>query len=262
MTSLEALILGMLQGLTEFIPVSSSGHLVLVEALFSLSLDPRSLQGFDVVLHGGTLLALLFCYRNTWKNIFSSLFQKKSKESSSLLQNIILATIPIALGGIFFEEWIAQNLRTPMTVSFAFLLTAAALLIGEYWNTKHKKRKEISPLLAFCIGIAQVFALAPGISRSGATISTGLASGLSRKHALDFSFLIATPAFAGAVILTGIHAKNDTIFLPSLSITTLGFLASFFTSICTIYFLRKWVLKHSFLPFALYLAIAAGALLF
>ncbi len=251
MDIIQAILLGILQGLTEFLPVSSSGHLVLAETFFNINIDPRALQGFDILLHAGTALALLLCYFKTWKKILISPFSG-DKSNRKLLNLLIIATIPGALAGFFFNDAIAETFRSVPLVAIALFLTAVALIIANKANGK-MGMKAMGIRHALVMGIAQACALVPGISRSGLTISAGQLTGIQRKEALDFSFLMALPIIAGATVMTMMNILSGSVSIPSVSIASIGFFSSFIASMFAIICLRRFVAQHSLAWFALYL---------
>ena len=259
MTIIQALLLGILQGLTEFLPVSSSGHLVLAETFFNINIDPHALQGFDILLHAGTALALIICYFQTWRKILLSPFSG-DRSHRKLLGFLIIATIPGALIGFVFDDVIADTFRSVPMVSIALLLTAIVLIIFSRSNGK-LGMKEIGIRHALIMGIAQAFAIVPGISRSGLTISAGQMTGIQRREALDFSFLMAFPIITGATVITVIDIISGSVVIPSLSIAFIGLISSFVASIFAIICLRCFVAQHSLAWFALYL-IPVSILLF
>ncbi len=259
MTIIHALILGILQGLTEFLPISSSGHLVVAEHLFNFSMPVSELQGFDVLLHGGSLIALLICYASQWKRIILSPFSR-DKEARYLLMILIIASIPAALAGIFLNGWIANSFRSPNTVALAFALTGIVLILADRLSPGTEKLS-LRPLRALLVGVGQACALVPGISRSGLTISAARAMGLSKKSAVDFAFLLAAPIIAGAVLVTLKDLTNGSVIFPSTNIVITGVLASFGSSVLAVMFLRRFVVSHQLGWFALYLFPLSGILL-
>jgi len=259
MTVFQSIILGVLQGLTEFLPISSSGHLVLAETFWIPNIDVSALQGFDIVLHAGTLLALLIIYWRTWLRLLRSPFTRDGKHQL-LLITLIVATVPAALAGFFFEDMISSALRSENAVGLALILTGLVLILGERYNRKSDSVKAPSTLNSFWIGCAQACALVPGLSRSGLTISAGRMVGLSRSEALDFSFLMAVPIIAGATLLTFHDVLTSQVVLPAQQIVISGFIASLVASVLAIRLLRRWVARHSFAWFALYL-LPVGAYL-
>jgi len=265
MTVLHAFFLGAVQGLTEFIPVSSTGHLLIVEDLFGIQFNPADLQGLNIMLHAGTLVALLLLYFETWKKILLSPFTGDRK-TFQLLIAIIVATIPAAIMGFLFEEQIAELFQGSTALAICFLLNAIVLLFAEscspdrkdsHWNILRflhtKDRVNLNILSAFLIGVAQMGALIAAISRSGLTISAGQLLGLSRREALDFSFLILTPVLAGATLLTLFQVQSSEVLLPTLPIILTGVVTSFAFSALAIIFLRQFVARYSLAWFAPYL---------
>lgn len=265
MTVLHAFFLGVVQGLTEFIPVSSTGHLLLAEDRFGIHFDPVDLQGLNIMLHAGTLLALLILYFGVWKKILLSPFTKDQK-TFKLLIALIVSTIPAAVIGFLYEEEIAALFRGSTALALCFLINAIVLVFAECCSPERKasrwnilrffhrnKTADLTIFSALLIGIAQVGALVAAISRSGLTISAGQLLGLSRREALDFSFLMLTPVLAGATVLTLLQVHSGEIFLPALPITLTGVVTSFVFSALAIIFLRQFVARHSLAWFAPYL---------
>lgn len=259
MTLIQAFALGLLQGITEFLPVSSSGHLVLAESVLHFSIDPLSMQSFNVLLHAGTLLALLFCYRERWYKLFLSVFTNDTAHRR-LLAFLIVATIPGAIAGLLFEEVIANEFSSRSSVAVAFLVTAAILVVGE--RAEQSRRMEhLSAGKVFLVGLAQACALIPGLSRSGLTISAARIMQTDRQEALDFSFLLAVPIIAGASFMALRSLVEGTVSLPPPSVIGIGFFSSFVASTLAIRFLRAFVLRHSLAWFSLYLVAASMFLL-
>jgi len=259
MTVLQSLILGVLQGFTEFLPVSSSGHLVIGESLLRLSVPVESLQGFDVLLHAGSALALLVIYKDMWIRMLAALARRGGEERKTLVA-IVFATIPAGIAGVLFEDTIASHFRSPSSVALALIVTAFILFMGEQMKG-HKTFAGMRLHHAIGIGLAQALALVPGLSRSGLTVSAGRAVGLSRHEALDFSFLMALPIILGATVLTMHDIAKGTVVIPATSIALTGVISSFIASMCAIVFLRKLVLRHSLSWFAPYLLFVAVLLL-
>ncbi len=194
MNPLEAAVLAIVQGLTEFLPVSSSGHLAMASHLMNV---PDGGLAFDIVLHLGTLLAVFVFY---WKDIIALCRGIVSRERKSLVlgATLVLGTIPVALAGLFFGDFVEALRENMLFVSSALIVTGAILFLSG------KIVRETTPGVTFrrglLVGLAQTIAILPGISRSGTTISTGLFVGLSREEAARFSFLLAIPAILGAAV--------------------------------------------------------------
>lgn len=251
----HAVLLGIIQGITEFLPISSDGHLVLADALLELPLDGRDALGFDILLHAGSLLAILLVYWVTWKKLIVATL-KKDRDAWTVMGLLIVATIPGVMAGLFFED-VVSGMRSLQAAGTGFLITAAVLIIGEYAG-RQKMSADI-PMhsvgigRALLIGCAQAIAILPGVSRSGSTISLGRALGLTRTHALDFSFLMAAPIIAGAVAKTLLDAFTGEVVFPPLDVSVTGFVISFIVSMVAIGFLRMFVVKKSLAVFAWYL---------
>lgn len=261
----EALILGVVQGVTEFLPVSSSGHLILVEKF--LGLEVESLKSFDVALHVGTLLAILVYFRRDVREMLIAvgrLFSGRLRLSdpyARLIIFLIIGTVPAVIFGLF-GDWIDEHFRNFRSVGSMLVVVAGIFLLAEFVYGKFSAKKSTVGKWhqALIIGCAQAMALIPGISRSGATISAGLFQGVERAAAARFSFLLGIPAMAGAGLLTGIEAaKNGGVPAGSAALF-IGFLSSFGFGLLSVYFLMGFLKKHSLAVFAIYRIALAFAL--
>ncbi len=275
MNFLESIILGVLQGITEFLPVSSSGQLVIAEHFFSLdNIDPRVLKTFDIFLHSGTLFALFILFWRDFWDIISFLYKKfvqlfginkkiskEEQEGEKLLYLLIIGTIPAVVIALLFED-LTESVRTPLYVAFFLALTALLFLLAENLPKKTNNKK-ISLKNAFIIGAFQAIAILPGISRSGATISGGLFQGLRRDVGAKFSFMLATPIILGASLLSLKRILNEGFSeeLPAL-ITLSGFLSSFVFSFITAKFLLSIFRKVSLSYFSIFLFIESALLIY
>ena len=198
MTILQALILGIIQGLTEFLPVSSSGHLELVKFLFGDESLPQESLTFTVVLHFATALSTLVVFRKEVFEIFKGLFQFKWNEELIFSLKIIISMLPAVLVGLFFEKELEALFSGQiLLVGIMLLVTAALLFLADRAKNTNKN---VSYTNAFIIGISQAIAMLPGISRSGATISTSVLLGVDRERAARFSFLMVVPLIFGKVV--------------------------------------------------------------
>jgi undecaprenyl-diphosphatase len=262
MTILEAIILGIIQGATEFLPISSSGHLLLIPAIFKL---PEPGLNTTAIAHLGTLLAVLVYFRrDIWQIIIavlSGLYQRRPFEDpmSRLGWQILAGTVPAAVIGLLFESRLDEIFGNPTIAAVALFGTAALLIIGERLHSGTKPIENLSWLDAIIIGLFQVLALLPGISRSGSTITGGLARDLERAPAARFSFLLGIPAIGGAGLLALLdlfQASNVAEQLPALGVT---FVFSAVVGILCIHFLLSWLRQHRLYPFAIYCA-AFGAI--
>jgi undecaprenyl-diphosphatase len=256
MTIVQSLILGALQGLTEFLPVSSSGHLVLAEHL--LQLDVANLLSFDIVVHTGTLLALLMYFRKTWGEVFRELFTPKLWKQSLLLK-LIIATIPAVIVALIFKDAMETIFRGTQSVFIALFATAILLSAGELLG--RKKSDTITFGHAILMGCMQAIAIIPGISRSGATITGGMFGNLTRESAARFSFLMAVPAIGGAFVFALKEALTGEMILPATSVMSAGFFSSFLVSLICIHYFLKFIRKYPLYIFSIYLlAISAWGL--
>jgi len=267
MNWLDALILGAVQGIAEFLPISSSGHLVLFENW--LGLDFESLKSFDVSVHMGTLLAILiYFWRDIWEMLkaLGRLIIGRLKTTDfygKLILYIIIGTIPAVLLGFFAGDSIDQFFRNPHQVAMNIFIVAVIFLIGEWVYKKYGTNfKSLTWGKALVIGIAQSIALIPGVSRSGASIVTGLFQGIKREEAARFSFLLGIPAIFGAGLLTFVkvsHGESAPVEILNLII---GFCTSFAFGIASIAFLMRFLKKHSLTVFAVYRILFAVGILF
>lgn len=248
MTFLDALLLGLIQGIAEFLPISSSGHLVLLETVLGLNIE--ELKGFDVVLHAGTLLAMFVYF---WNDILG-LITKKSKRP--LLGYLILATIPAVIVGLTMEDWLDDVFRDPNAVLGMLLVLALFFVVAEKFPPQ-KNRTTFTLKNTFLMGLAQACALIPGISRSGSVIGMGLLFGLKREEAARFAFLLGIPAIGGATLLTGLKVASGEAPLPELPLVAVGFVTSLVIGYFSVSFLMRFLKNHSLNVFALYLAIVA-----
>ncbi|MEK7562955.1 MAG: undecaprenyl-diphosphate phosphatase [Patescibacteria group bacterium] len=256
MTLAQSIILGIVQGLTEFLPVSSSGHLLLLEHWMGLPQD--QLQDFDVLLHGGTLVALILCYPKEWWRMARAPFTG-DRPNIRLLLLLVLATIPGAVAGYFLADIIEGSLRTTGSVGYEFIVNGIILILAERF-AQTRSREDTRVVDALLIGCAQALALSPGLSRSALTIAAGRALNFRRRDALDFSFLMATPIIAGATIFAATDIAQGGVLLPSLPVIVAGITSALCASVVAILFLRAFVAKKSLALFAWYL-IPMGLLL-
>lgn len=268
---IRAFILGLIQGATEFVPVSSSGHLVLVPWLLNW---PEPGLVFDTVVHWGTLGALLAVFwQDLWRLLRawltsvwgcirrSDVVGDEVKADARVAWWIIIGTVPAALFGWLFEEWFERLFATPSAAAGFLLLTAAILAASERWGRRNKPLQQMGPADALLIGLAQAAAIAPGISRSGATIGTGLARGLRRDVAARYSFLLATPIIFGAglfKLMDLFGAAGAGAQPPSLIV---GFLAAAVSGYGCIRFLLRYLQRGRLYPFAIYCAVVGVAIL-
>jgi undecaprenyl-diphosphatase len=256
----RSLVLGAIQGLTEFFPVSSSGHLILVPVLFHW---PDQGLAFDAMLNLGTVTALIIFFRNDLLDLFRRLISKgdEQKKAGVFVLKIIVATIPAALLGVLLSDLLSAYSRQAWLVAFDTALWALVLLWADRWSGKQKVTlkdyEQVSWKQALTVGFAQPLALAPGTSRSGITISAGLFTGLSRDAAARFSFFLSIP-ITGAAGLFGLFKVAKQGVGPDGTLAlVVGFLSALCFGIIAIRFLLSYVAKHRYDGFVAYrLALA------
>lgn len=252
---LQALVLGVVQGVTEFIPISSSGHLVLVPWL--LNWDNPGLA-FDAMLHLGTLFAVVaFFWRDLKELIIGGVLSIKERSLADeprrkIAWLILVGTIPAAVIGFALEDFFEGLFAAPLWVGIFLLVTGMLLTMSERWSRRSLEMQELTWLDTLIIGLGQALAIAPGISRSGATISAGLWRGLQREAAARYSFLLATPIILGA----GLFKLKDLWEASPISLSPLallaGFLAAALSGFLSIRFLLGYLQKRGLYPFAIY----------
>ncbi len=252
MDAWEAIVLGIIQGLTEFLPVSSSGHLELGKAILGDNSVPQESLLFTVVLHFATALSTLVVFRKDVWEILSGLFQFKWNESTRFSLKIVVSMIPAAIAGVFFEEELEALFGGNIVLVGAMLIVTAILL---FLADKAKfTNKKVSYSNAFVIGIAQAIAMLPGISRSGATISTSVLLGNDKNKAARFSFLMVVPLIFGKIfkdILSGELSADTTNIMP----LALGFIAAFIAGLAACTWMIALVRKAKLKWFAFYCAV-------
>ncbi len=241
---LEALVLGLVQGITEFFPVSSTAHLILVPKLFASHNPEMESLGFDVALHAGTLLALVVFFWRDWIKIITG--------DKRLFVLIMIATVPGAVLGVLLENLVETRFRTPLIIAGGMAVFGLVMLASEKFKSR-KSVRDVGLKDALFIGFAQALALVPGVSRSGATITAGLFAGMERKEAARFSFLLSMPIVAGACLFEGrkmLHAGGAGGLQINLFIA--GVAASFISGLFAIKYLLKFLQNHSINTFAYY----------
>jgi undecaprenyl-diphosphatase len=258
MTVFQAVVLGLVQGLAEFLPISSSAHLVLVPWIFGWP-DPG--LAFDVALHVGTLVAVLWYFRDEWVRLTQSAFallrtRRVDTEEKRRFLHIVVATIPAAIGGLLLEDYAESTFRSPSLIAITLMVMGVVLWAADRYAPRDRPLGSMTLRDAVLIGLAQVFALVPGVSRSGSTMTAGRALRLDRQAAAMFSFLMSMPITAAAAVL------KVPALLRSDDLTTLvvGILASAVSGWLAIAVLLRYLSKHSFGVFALY-RLALGALI-
>ena len=271
MSDLQALLLGIIQGLTEYLPLSSSGHLEIGKMLLGIDPETGGLQ-FDIVVHVATVMATLVILMREILWILKGLVKFEWNDETKYTLNIIVSMIPIAIVGLCFKDSIEglyanEHVRT-MVVGVCLLITAALLTLTHFYNGKEKEN--LSPLDSFIIGIAQAVAVLPGLSRSGSTIATGLLLGNNKKKLAQFSFLMVIPPILGEALLDFKHlispsaeylAEHGASAPLSASALSIGFLAAFVAGCFACKWMISIVKKCKLIYFGIYCAIAGTLVL-
>jgi undecaprenyl-diphosphatase len=256
---IEAIVLGIIQGLTEFIPVSSSGHLIIAHRVFG------SVEGslaFDLALHLGTLGALTSFFWRDIAGLLRGLFRKGHSNRLSWL--VALATIPAVLAGMVLQDLAADSFRSTILVGANLMIVGLVMLVAEQYSASRKRfaLDKLTSSGAAIIGLSQALALVPGVSRSGSTITAGLFVGLDRTSAARFSFLLAIPITAGACLKVLLSDGAPSTANSSLAVLIAGIAASLISGLIAIRFLLLFLSKHSLRPFAVYRIILGLIVLF
>jgi undecaprenyl-diphosphatase len=247
LTLLQSIVLGLVQGLGEFLPISSSAHLVLVPWLFKWQ-DPG--LTFDVALHLGTLVAVVLYFFSDWLKLLISGFSNVRSTEGRLFWYLVVSSIPGAAVGFILEKKAETVFRTPLLIAIMLIVMGIILYWADQKSRKSTELENIDLSTSFLVGLSQALAIIPGVSRSGITMTTGLLTGLTRESAARFSFLLSTPIILGAALvkLPDVIANPNMISLNFL----VGMLVSCISGIASIYFLLRYVKSKSFLPFAWY----------
>lgn len=260
MTWFEAFILGLIQGLTEYLPVSSSGHLAIGSALFGIEGEEN--LAFTIIVHVATVLSTLVILWKEIEWIFKGLFKFQMNDETRYVINIIVSMIPIGIVGVFFKDKVEAIFGSGLLVVGCCLLVTALLLSFSYYY-KPRQKEKISLKDAFIIGLSQACAVLPGLSRSGTTIATGLLLGNSKEKLAQFSFLMVIPPILGEALLDAIKMmKGEDIAgdIPAISLIV-GFLAAFVSGCVACKWMINIVKKGKLIYFAIYCAIAGAVTL-
>jgi undecaprenyl-diphosphatase len=259
--ALKALIMGLVEGFTEFLPISSTGHLILTEHLLGFHGMEEKMKVFEIVIQAGAMLAVIWEFRARIIAVLTGLGDPKQQRFAT---NVVIAFIPAAVLGVLFDKAIKQVLFAPVPVALAFIIGGFVIL----WVEKRAKDKptsaritsvdDIKPLDALKIGIAQAFALIPGTSRSGATIMGSMIFGLSRQVATEFSFFLAIPTLMGATIYS-LYKERALLSAADLPLFTIGTVSAFISAFLCVRWLLRYISSHTFTVFAWY-RIAFGLL--
>jgi len=250
---IKAAIMGVVEGLTEFLPISSTGHLILAGTL--LGFDDDKAKVFDIAIQTGAIFAVILVY---WQKIRDTVVALPTdKQAQQFALNVLIAFIPAVVLGLLFGKAIKANLFTPVVVASTFIIGGFIIL----WAEKRQARnpavarihavEDMSTMDALKVGLVQCFAMIPGTSRSGATIIGGMLLGLSRKAATDFSFYLAIPTLIGAGVYS-LYKERALLSVADVPMFAVGLLFSFLSAWLCIRWLLKYIASHSFVPFAWY----------
>lgn len=245
----QAIILGIVQGLTELLPISSSGHLYLISDFFFNWNIP---DAFDIALHFGTLLAISIFFFKDWLNLFKGAYEKvvhkKENTDGKIFFYLVIGTIPAGIIGLIFDKCLEDKLRHPLIVGAALIIMGILLYVVDKKSKSNTDYEHMSLKQSFLIAMSQVFAFVPGVSRSGATITVGRSLGVDRESVAKYTFLLSTPMIFAAVILKlGVFELTKEFFI--------GVFVSFIVGIIVIKFLMDFLKKGSFKIFAIYRVI-------
>ena len=264
---IQALVMGVVQGLTEFLPISSSGHLILVPYLFGWDDPFLTSLAFSVVLHGGTLAALLVYFRDDWRRLIPAGFATIRDRSFNgdpdrrLAWLIAAATVPAAVIAVFLNDVIEENVRQAGVVAVMLVIGGVILWAADHYGPRTRKLDGVTFRGAIGIGFAQALALIPGVSRSGISMSAALFAGLDRTDAARFSFLMATPITAMAVAYEGLKLVRGEVGGAEPLTLVVGVVAAFVAGILAIAVLLRYVRTNSFTIFVVYRFVLAAVVL-
>lgn len=258
---IEILVLGFIQGIAEFLPISSSAHLIIFRDIFGIGagMSANMELTFDIALHFGTLLAIGVFFFHDFITMIKQGFTKGVKdEDGKILWYLVAATIPAAIVGVLFEETIEKVIRSNyIVIALALAIMGIIIYLADKLSKQSKTIKKMTLKDALIIGCSQVFALIPGFSRSGTTIATGRILGLDRESAAKFSFFLSAPVVLGAVSLQLLRGTAWTIIAANIVPFVLGILMSFVIGLLCIKYLLKYLQKHNFKIFMIYRIVLA-----
>ena len=250
---IKAAVMGVVEGLTEFLPISSTGHLILAGAM--LGFDDDKAKVFDIAIQTGAIFAVIMVY---WQKIKSTVVAlPKQRQAQRLALNVLIAFLPAVLLGLLFGKAIKAHLFTPTVVASTFIIGGLIILWAERRQVRNpavariQEADDMTALDALKVGLAQCLAMVPGTSRSGATIIGGMLLGLSRKAATDFSFYLAIPTLIGAGVYS-LYKERALLSLADLPVFTVGLVFSFLSAWLCVRWLLRFIATHSFVGFAWY----------
>lgn len=265
---LKAILFGIVEGITEWLPISSTGHMIILESLLDVknTFSDAFWELFLVVIQLGAIIAVIICFfKKLWP--FGKTKEKEEKKNIWLIwAKVLVACVPAAVVGLLLDDWLNEHLYNAITVSVTLIVFGVFFIILEIWNKKREFKinevKDLSFKMALIIGLIQLIALIPGVSRSGVTILGAMLIGCSRTVSAEFSFFLSIPVMLGASLLKGVKffldegtlTSNEWVFLG------VGVVVAFLVSLFVIKFLMSFIKKHDFKPFGYY-RIALGILL-
>lgn len=265
---LKAILFGIVEGITEWLPISSTGHMIILESLLDVknTFSDAFWELFLVVIQLGAIIAVIICFfKKLWP--FGKTKEKEEKKNIWLIwAKVLVACVPAAVVGLLLDDWLNEHLYNAITVSVTLIVFGIFFIILEIWNKKREFKinevKDLSFKMALIIGLIQLIALIPGVSRSGVTILGAMLIGCSRTVSAEFSFFLSIPVMLGASLLKGVKffldegtlTSNEWVFLG------VGVVVAFLVSLFVIKFLMSFIKKHDFKPFGYY-RIALGILL-
>ncbi len=250
---LKALIMGIVEGLTEFLPISSTGHLILTASL--LNFTGEKIKTFEIAIQAGAIFAVCWEYRARIASVLGGLGSDKTAQRFAV--NVVVAFLPAAVLGVLFSKKIKQYLFEPVPVALAFIMGAFIILWAEARQRANKGQARVENVDqmslndALKVGLAQAFALIPGTSRSGATIIGGMLFGLSRKAATEFSFFLAIPTLLGATVYS-LYKERESLSMADLPLFGVGGVAAFISAFFCVRWLLRYISSHDFSIFAWY----------
>ncbi len=270
MQTWQAIVLGIVQGLTEFLPISSSGHLLLVPWLFNwhfLLENPGLNKTFDVALHLGTFVAVVAYFWREIVRLIGAWVRSIARRSladpeARLAWLLIVSTIPAALVGVLFEDFITERLGRPWMIGVAMIVFAGFMYLIDHIAKLDRDMDDLSWFDALLIGVAQALALLPGVSRSGITMMTGLVLRLDRESAARYSFLMSIPVIGGAAAFKGLEVARDGLPAGTATPFLAGMVAAAVSGLAAIWFVLAYLKRHNFNLFVVYrIVVGAGVLI-
>lgn len=261
---LKVILLGIVEGITEWLPISSTGHLILVDEFIHLKASPAFMEMFNVVIQLGAILAVVVLYFDKLNPFSKKKSKKENQLTIQLWVKVVIACIPAAVLGLLFDDWMEAHFHNYLVVSIMLIVYGVLFILVENWNKKNKpevnRLTQLSVKTAFLIGAFQVLSLIPGTSRSGSTIIGALLLGVSREVAAEFTFFLAIPVMFGAsgLKLVKFFAEGGGFVGMEFALLIVGCVVSFFVSIIAIKFLMGYIKKNDFKVFGYYRIVLGG----